>query len=544
MANMFNGAECSGSNAMMQFSKKFQEDKSLQRDRVHDALQSGSSTGQGVFRQAGPGPSLMDQEMVKEFFQQQQAGAEGREMGNHPFEFSQLHGELADISVLPPDVAPPMQVHGFEPKLGALAPAEQEAFNQAFSVYEHMPANWRNEFLNHHAQQPVKFGPEEEAALEAAFARHADWSTEFAQHDVKGNSQKDWTKEFEPTVDDENNAQKVQDEMMSKFEALWNQDLEDDVGEDDWQSQFQRTLAGGPYTFETDNPYMQHPDPLAEGQRLRHEGGSLTEAALAFEAAVQGASSDNADVWRELGEVQAENEKESAAVRALERSLELDSGCLAAYVPLAVSLVNEGYDRQAYATLERWLRERYPDLPIVDGAAMSMELRDRIIDSFLIAARNSDGISRDMDPDVQVGLGILFYGGGEYTKAVDCFVSALESRPQDYLLWNRLGATLANSGKSEEAISAYHRALDIKPTFVRARYNLGVSCVNIGCHREAVEHLLGALAMHDNKQTTVNVSASLWETLRRSFYMMDRADLAELAQPGANLDQFKGEFDF
>ncbi|RKP24052.1 hypothetical protein SYNPS1DRAFT_17725 [Syncephalis pseudoplumigaleata] len=289
---------------------------------------------------------------------------------------------------------------------------------------------------------------------------------------------------------------------------------------------------------------MQHPDPLAEAQRLRREGGSLTEAALAFEAAVQGSAADNADVWRELGEVQAENEKESAAVRALERALEIDPACLAAYVPLAVSLVNEGYDRQAYATLERWLRQRYPDLPIADGAAMGMELRERIIDAFLIAARNSDGVNRDMDADVQVGLGILFYGGGEYSKAVDCFVAALESRPQDYLLWNRLGATLANSGKSEEAISAYHRALDIKPTFVRARYNLGVSCVNIGCYREAVEHLLGALAMHNNKQTTVNVSASLWETLRRSFYMMDRTDLAELAQPGADLEQFRGEFDF
>jgi len=83
---------------------------------------------------------------------------------------------------------------------------------------------------------------------------------------------------------------------------------------------------------------------------------------------------------------------------------------------------------------------------------------------------------------------------------------------QDHLLWNRLGATLANSGKSEEAIEAYHRALDLKPTFVRARYNLGVSCINIGCYKEAAEHLLESLSMHQVKGDAgggVNISANL-----------------------------------
>lgn len=98
-----------------------------------------------------------------------------------------------------------------------------------------------------------------------------------------------------------------------------------------------------------------------------------------------------------------------------------------------------------------------------------------VTDLFLSAAR--EGQSRgQVDPDVQVGLGVLFYSNSAYDEAKDCFQTALDSRPNDVMLWNRLGATLANGGKPEEAIEAYQRALELRPTFTRAIYNLSVSC--------------------------------------------------------------------
>jgi peroxin-5 len=180
-----------------------------------------------------------------------------------------------------------------------------------------------------------------------------------------------------------------------------------------------------------------------------------------------------------------------------------------------------------------------------------------------------------MDPDVQVGLGVLFYGVEEYDKAVDCFGAALDSTEsgiansssQVHLLWNRLGATLANSGRSEEAIDAYSRALSFRPNFVRARYNLGVSCINIGCFTEAAQHLLGALSMHkvvekEGKERArevvgngvserdldnmihQNQSTNLYDTLRRVFGQMGRRDLADMVGPGLDVEKFRGEFEF
>lgn len=67
------------------------------------------------------------------------------------------------------------------------------------------------------------------------------------------------------------------------------------------------------------------------------------------------------------------------------------------------------------------------------------------------------------------------------------------------MLYNRLGATHANSGRPEQAMQYYFKALELQPSYARARYNLAVSSISLGNHQEAAEYLLTALAQQENE---------------------------------------------
>lgn len=322
------------------------------------------------------------------------------------------------------------------------------------------------------------------------------------------------------------------------------------------------------YRPQADNPYATHPSPYAEGVRLMENNGSLSDAALLFEVAAhqsnegrpEGLELDAAElsrVWQKLGECQAMNEHETMAMQALEKAIELDTNNLEAYVSLAVSYINDGYDLAAHTTLLRLLARSHPHIaptgefpPLPDQDTNPWARVNYVRDLYLRAARE-DAAEGRVDPDVQVALGILFYSSSSYEQARDCFEAALKVRPDDWSLWNRLGATLANGGKPELAIDAYQHALELRPSFTRAIYNLSVSCLNLGAHHEAAEHLLTALSMQRSQpvpevpgmggmpQPNPGESEDLWKTLRSTLVLMDRYDLATKCVPGHSFEPFR-----
>ncbi|KAJ7217779.1 hypothetical protein GGX14DRAFT_597915 [Mycena pura] len=313
-----------------------------------------------------------------------------------------------------------------------------------------------------------------------------------------------------------------------------------------------------PYEFEQNNKYLAPDAPtrslLADAKALLEQNGSLSEAALLLEAAIQKGELGEGgyEAWILLGETRNMDEREDAGMRALVEGVKLAE---AAGVPgvgmlsLAISYTNENMDRASHSMLLRWIRSRFPSHPVPAETIAAIptnttwDTHARLTDLFLALARTQHSRG-EMDPDVQVALGILFYTNNEYDRAKDCFESALSVRPRDFVLWNRLGSSLSNGSHPEEALGAYREALQLRPTYTRAIYNVGVACLNIGAYKEAAEHFLSALNMQESSGQT---SEQLWVTLRRAFLSMERPDLAEMTEPErrGTLDAFRKEsFDF
>ncbi|GAB7342600.1 hypothetical protein MBLNU457_g0773t1 [Dothideomycetes sp. NU457] len=639
------GPECStAANPLSQFTKHVQDDRSLQRDRLVGRGPGGLGESMRSQQMGGPQDAMMD-EFMQQNTQMPQGPAPqpfAMEQMRRELENSQLRSASPNWAQ---EFEPGIPEQQFSrPNNGGFSPADFAKFQQGHqnvhrtasplgqsqgSMSQYRPAMGSMYGGGGYGmgmgmgslgmQRPFNQGFSQQTPMQSDSKGKSrmvelddqDWEAQFASLDQTDQDALD--REANAAMEDQLNDldRSVEESFATEtnhygdFESIWrgiqaeqesrrqmmeedpfgeNMHLGDDM--DQWQNfdglnTHNSDPHMGNYMFEEDNFFTQVGNPFEEGQRIMQEGGNLSLAALAFEAAVQ-RDTNHVEAWVALGQAQAQNEKETPAIRALEHALTIDPTNLDALMGLAVSYTNEGYDATAYRTLERWVATKYPSIatqPLsteTDGIGFTdrHQLHEKVTELFINAAQLSpDGEA--MDPDVQVGLGVLFYGAEEYDKAVDCFGAALAStetgstnrQSELHLLWNRLGATLANSGRSEEAIDAYGRALELRPNFVRARYNLGVSCINIGCYAEAAQHLLGALAMHKvveregrekarevvgdgvdeaklERMIQQNQSTNLLDTLRRVFAQMDRRDLQDRVVQGMDLESFRGEFDF
>ncbi|XP_047643056.1 PEX5-related protein isoform X9 [Phacochoerus africanus] len=336
-------------------------------------------------------------------------------------------------------------------------------------------------------------------------------------------------------------------EFWDKMQAEWEEMARRNWISENQEAQNQVTISASEkgYYFHTENPFKDWPGAFEEGLKRLKEG-DLPVTILFMEAAILQDPAD-AEAWQFLGITQAENENEQAAIVALQRCLELQPNNLKALMALAVSYTNTGHQQDACEALKNWIKQNPKYKYLVKSKKSSPGLTRRMskspVDSSVLegvkelyleaAHQNGDMI----DPDLQTGLGVLFHLSGEFNRAIDAFNAALTVRPEDYSLWNRLGATLANGDRSEEAVEAYTRALEIQPGFIRSRYNLGISCINLGAYREAVSNFLTALSLQRKSRNQQQVphpaiSGNIWAALRIALSLMDQPELFQAANLG------------
>jgi len=345
-----------------------------------------------------------------------------------------------------------------------------------------------------------------------------------------------------------------------------------------------------PYEFvnNIDNGYVDVIDAISntsdkknymqEGMKQFQEG-NLKVAISSFEMELQLNNKDNATAWRMLGKCHAENDQDLEAIQSLEAAVDRDPFCPDTLLALGVSYVNELNHERALDNMKAWLthNSKYAGMDFttninynnittkeddIYGAASSSSLAsvtgsttdveaEAAVNIATESHRNTkesafDEVKRmllaalEFDPtdagDIYEVLGVIYNVIKDYGKAVESFRKALEIRPDDYQLWNKLGATLANGSQSDQALPMYHQSLKIKPRYARAWLNMAISHSNLQDHDEAARCYLQTLSLNPD-------ATHCWTYLRMSLSSQERWDCLPLVFE-RNLSGFQKHFDF
>jgi peroxin-5 len=345
-------------------------------------------------------------------------------------------------------------------------------------------------------------------------------------------------------------------EHTERHTNLWNHYTTDHLEDSD-----QFSLLGDPsrimYVFRN-NPNSaearfgeadsDHHDWISDGMRFFKEG-RLTLAIHAFEMELQCGDPNQAMAWRMLGQCHAENDMDRDAIACLEQAVDRDPYDSTALLALGVSYVNELNHMRSLNTLKAWVQHNpalvglqlEPDIYAgpqrENSAAAEFDSVQRLLLEALRYSLSSsiDG-SKAVEADVYEALGVVFNVSRDYDAAAESFRQALKYRPNDYQLWNKLGATLANGNRSAEALPAYHKALANKCRYARAWLNMAIAHSNLHQYHDAARCYLQTLSLNHDAQ-------HCWNYLRIALACGERWDLIPFVA-AQDLAAFTEHFDF
>ena len=322
---------------------------------------------------------------------------------------------------------------------------------------------------------------------------------------------------------------------------LWTGNVEEDASN---AYEFRNAVANAKESLRESSSSLDQPNWMEEGMRA-FQAGNLHTAIRAFEMELQLQDMDNATAWTMLGRCHAEQDMDRAAILCLEEAVQRDPYAVEALLALGVSYVNELNQTQALHYLKAWITHN-PQFANLDLTADAYGAPT--VHSGNLSAANFDEVQRLLlqalesaaDPmttaRVLEALGVVYNVSRDYEAAIDVLQQACALRPQEYPLWNKLGATLANGGRSVEALSAYQEALQLKPRYARAWLNMAIAHSNLEQYHDAARCYLQTLS--------INPAAShVWSFLRIALSCLERMDLLPLVTT-RRLEAFSEHFDF
>mmetsp|Transcript_23526 Transcript_23526/g.49294 ORF Transcript_23526/g.49294 Transcript_23526/m.49294 type:complete len:657 (+) Transcript_23526:153-2123(+) len=313
---------------------------------------------------------------------------------------------------------------------------------------------------------------------------------------------------------------------------------------------------------------LDYPENLYERGLEHFDEGNIPSAILCFESTLRNIDPEHADAWRMLGKCHTENDEDQKAITCWLRSLERDPFSPETLLAMGVAYVNELDHERAVETLRGWVANHplYAGMVdsasegaeedlygsgdmeeemdgVIDGSAAQqhrrmrsqtmVEMRD--VERLLLRALEYDHTA-DAAADVYEALGVVYNVSRDYDAAVDAFRRAIDVRPDDYQLRNKLGATLANGNRSEEALPSYHVALRLKPKYARGWLNMAISHSNMNNYSEAARCYLQTLSLNPEAR-------HVWSYLRIALTCEEQWDLLPLAA-AQDLSAFRDHFDF
>ena len=294
-----------------------------------------------------------------------------------------------------------------------------------------------------------------------------------------------------------------------------------------------------PYEFVNTEPPTENLDWMGEGMKYFREG-NLKLAIHAFEMELQHQNPDNSTAWRMLGRCHAENDQDPEAIKCLEAAVDRDPYSPEALLALGVSYVNELNHGKALENLKAWFTHnpKYAgmDLPDIYGAPSMGTNGESAFDEVKRLLLSALDIDASDAGDIYEALGVIYNVNKDYEAAAEAFRKAVEARPDDYQLWNKLGATLANGNQSDQALPNYHKALQIKPKYARAWLNMAISHSNLQNHEEAARCYLQTLSLNPS-------ATHCWSYLRMALSCSEKWDLLPLVFD-QNVKLFQEHYDF